>query len=215
MHNHIDDNVRFRNCRENPGGDPGFVANIVDGKLCLFAVDTDSTHNHIFHVGHLLFRQRSSRVVEAGTDLKWNREFFREFDGARLHHFGTRAGHFQQLVVGNFIDFFCLTDQVRVAGKYAVHISENLAGIGIQCASQRDCSQIRAPATKNRCFSLVRLPLKSGNDDDVILVQEIMDLSWTNVRDFRFCMHAISQDACFRAGHGNSAAAERVDCHRD
>jgi len=126
-----------------------------------------------------------------------------------------RARHFQQLVVGNFVDFFCVTDQAWIAGEYTVHISENLAGIGIQCTSERDGSQIRAPATKGRCFALVRLPLKSGNDDDVILVQEIMNLSRTDVRDFRFRVRAVGQDACFRAGHGNGAATEGVDCHRD
>src|SRR5436189_94780 len=72
-----------------------------------------------------------------------------------------------------------------------------------------------ANSTARDCITLEPAPAISSNDDDVIFVQEIMDLSRTDVCDFRFCVRAVGQDACFRAGQGNGATTERVDCHRD
>ena len=89
-----------------------------------------------------------------------------------MHHFGTGARHLQQLVVGNFVDFFCVADHARIAGEDAIDIGKNLAGIGVQCAGQRDGGQIGAAAAKRRRFAFVRLSLKSGDDDNVIIVQQ-------------------------------------------
>ena len=57
------------------------------------------------------------------------------------------------------------------------------------------------------------LSLKTGHDHDVILREQGVDLLRADIRDLRFRVRAIGQNARFRAGQRNRFAAERVDGH--
>ena len=82
LHNHVDNDVRVRNGRENLRGNAGFITHVVNGKLCLFAIHADAAHHDVFHVRRLLLRQRANGIMKTGAHFKWHGELFRKLDRA-------------------------------------------------------------------------------------------------------------------------------------
>src|SRR4030095_6491685 len=87
------------------------------------------------------------------------------------------------LAISNFIEFFRIFDNSWIAGKNAIYVGENLAGVGVQRAGQRNRRQIRSATAKRGCFSFRRLPLKPCHDDDVVVCEELVNLFRAYVRD--------------------------------
>ena len=108
-----------------------------------------------------------------------NAEFLCELDRARLHHLGAGARHLEQFVVSNLIDFLRVGDDARIAREHAIDVGKNLAGVRFERAGQCDRGQIGAAAAERCRFAFRRLSLKSGDDHDVIIRQQFMNLPRT------------------------------------
>ena len=65
LHNHVDHNIRGRNRRKNPAGDPGLIAHIVHRHFRLITIDTDAADNDIFHVRSFFFRECPNVALQA------------------------------------------------------------------------------------------------------------------------------------------------------
>ncbi len=213
LHDHVHADVAARDRGKNPAGDAGLVADVVDGHLGLVALQADAADDDVFHVRGFFLGDGARGVLEAGTHFEFHAEFLGELDRARLHHLRAGAGHLEQLVVGDFVDLLRVGDDARIAGKDAVDVGENLAGIGVQRAGQGDRGQIGAAAAERGRFAIGVLSLEPGDDDDVIFREQRVDLSRRDVGDLRAGMGAIGQDAGFGAGQRNRLPAERVDRH--
>ncbi len=185
---------------ENLAGDARFVPDVVDGDLGLVSLDTDAADDHVFHVRGFFPGNGPRGVFEAGAHFEFHAEFLGELNGAGLHHLGAGAGHLEQLVVGDFVDFLGIRDNARIAGKDAIDVGEDLAGIGVEGAGERDRGQVGAAAAERRGFAIGVLALKPRDDHDVIFCEQRVDLSWRDVGNFRPRMRAIGQDPGFGAG---------------
>ena len=213
LDNHVDIDVAARDHGENSPGHPRFVPHIIDRYLGLVALEADAANDDVFHVRGFLFRGRPDVALEAGAHFEFDAEFLREFDRARLHYLGAGAGHFEQLVVGNLVELLGVGHDPRIAGEDSIDVGKDLAGVGIERAGQRDRGQVGAAPAEGRDCAVGILALKTGDDDDVVIGQQGMNLSRRDICDLRPGMRAVRQDARFRAGQGNGFPAEGVHGH--
>ena len=154
-------------------------------------------------------------AFETGSHFEWNAELFCELDRARLHDLGTGPRHLEQFVVSDLIDFLCFGDDARIAREHAIDVGKNLAGVRFERAGECDRGQIGAAASKRCRFAFRRLSLKSGDDYDVIIREQFLNLSRSDVCDFRLGVNAIRQDSSLRACDRDRASAQRIDRHRN
>ena len=87
-----------------------------------------------------------------------------------------------------------------IAGEDAVDVGENLAGVGIQSSSQGDRGEISAATAERGRVAIGILTLKAGDDDDVIVGQQLVNLFRRDICNPRSGVGAIGQDAGFSAG---------------
>ena len=70
-----------------------------------------------------------------------------------MHDFRTGSGHLQKFVVGDSLQLLRIFNDARIAGEHAIDVGEDLAGIGIQRAGQRDRGQIGTATAERGCFA--------------------------------------------------------------
>ena len=192
LNNHVDHDVTAGDGGENPSGDARLIAHVVHRKLGLVTIQAHTADDHVFHVWRLLLRNCSLIGFKTRADLELHAEFFRKLDGARLHHLRASAGHLQQFIVSDLVQFFCIGHDSRVASENPVDVGKYLAGIGVERAGQRNRCQIRAATAECGRFAFGRLSLKPGHNDDVILSQKFLNLFRADVRDARFGVNPVS-----------------------
>jgi 2-polyprenyl-6-hydroxyphenyl methylase/3-demethylubiquinone-9 3-methyltransferase len=149
-------------------------------------------------------------LVQTGADLEDDAEFFSELDRAGLHNFGAEAGQFQHFIVRNLFQFPGVRHQARVGGINAVHIGINLAQIGLKSRCQSDGREVGAAAPERGDLPFNSLSLKTGDDHDVALVQQLVDSFRGDILNFGFGMNAISHDAGLGPREGDRRHFERV-----
>ena len=135
------------------------------------AIETDAANNDVLHAGARFPGNCSGVGFEARSYFEFDPEFFGKLHCARLHHLRSGARHLEQFVVSDFVEFFCIGYEARVAREDAIDIGKNLTNIGVQSAGQRNCGQVRAATAKRGCFPFGSLTLKTGDDDNVIVRQ--------------------------------------------
>jgi len=116
----------------------GLVGHSCDGEFRLVAIEADPANHYIFHAGTFFLRDCSPGLGEARAHLEFDAELFRKFYSPRLHYLRAATGHFEQFFVSDFVQFFCLFHNSRVAGENSIDVGENLTRICVQRASQRN-----------------------------------------------------------------------------
>ena len=213
LDDHVDHDVGVGQCREEACGASWFVGDLADGDLGLIALDADAAHDDLFHSCGFFFHDGSWVVVKATADLEGHSKFLGEFDRTGLHHLGAAAGHLEHLVVGDRLDLSCRRDDAWVAGVDAVHISEDLAGIGIHGRSKSDGGEIRSTTSEGGDGPIAGLSLKSCDDDDLTLGEVLLDLVRGDVADLGLGVDAVGDDARLCSGEGDCLAAHALDRH--
>src|SRR6266436_5050569 len=146
-------------------------------------VEADSANNNVFHAGSFFPGNCPGTLLKARSHLELDTKFLRELHGPRLHHFCAATSHLKQLIISYFVEFFRVFNNSWIARENPVYIGENLAGVGVQGARQRNRRQVRAATAKRSCFSLGSLALKASHDNDVIVREQLVNLLWTDVRN--------------------------------
>jgi hypothetical protein len=134
LHDHINNNVRCPDIGENPGDNSRLITHSGNAELGLVPVETDPTNEYVFHAGRFFPCDGPSDLLKARSDLEVHPEFFGEFHRAGLHHFCATSGHLKQFIISNFANFFRVFNNSGITRENAIHIGENLAGVGIQRA---------------------------------------------------------------------------------
>src|SRR6266849_171211 len=214
LHDHIDVDRGVAERLENLGGNSRFVGHGHEGDLGLVLVERDAADDDVLHVLRFFFHDGSWVVVETGADFEDDAEFFGELDRAALHHLRAEAGQLKHFVVGNLAELARAGHDARVGGIDAIDVGVNLAKIGLECRRQRDRGQVGAAASEGRDLAFGRLALKAGDDDNVSVIEQRVDLFGSDILDFRLRMNAVGQYARLRAGQGNGFDVQRVERHR-
>ena len=213
LHNHVHDDVCGGDIRKDSPGAARFIPHSSDGEFCLVAIDTDATNNDVFHAGGRFLRNCSDARFETRPHFEFDSEFFCKLHRTRLHHLRPGAGHLEQLIISDLAKFLCISHDARIACEDTIDVSKNLADIRVQGAGQRDGRQVRAAPAKRGCFSFWSLTLETGNDHNIIVRQQLMNLFWTDVRDPRSGVVAIGQNSRLGARQRDGSSAQRVHRH--
>ena len=190
---------------------PGLSGTRDERDFGLVFVERDAANDDAFHAFGFFFHNGSWVVVQAGADFKDDSEFFGKLNRARLHHLGAEAGEFEHFIVGNFLELLRARHNARVGRVNAVHVRINLAQVRFQRRGQRNGGQIGTAAAQRGDLAFRRLALETGDDDDVALVQQVMDVLGRDVLNFRLGVNAVGDDARLRAGQRNGREC-RCEC---
>src|SRR5581483_12225799 len=101
-------------------------------------------------------------------------------------------------------------DNPRVGGIDTVDVRIDLAEVGFERGGQSDRRQIGSPAPERGDLAVGGLPLDPGHDDDLALVEQVVDLFWSDVLDFGFRMYAVGDDASLGASERSGGNPERM-----
>ena len=132
-------------------------------------IEADPANQDVLHAGTFFLGGCPPALVETRAHFEFNAELFSKFHGARLHYLCAAAGHFEQFVVSDLVEFLRFFYNSRIAGENSIDVGEDLTRIGVQGARQRNRRQVRAAASQRRGFAFWSLPLKTRDDHDVIV----------------------------------------------
>ena len=215
LHDHVHvDGWRRASALKMRAATPGLSGTADERDFGLVLVERDAANDDVFHAFGFFFHNGSWVVVQAGADFKHDAKFFGKFHRARLHHLGAEAGEFEHFVVGNFRKLPRARHDARIGGVNAIHVRVNLAKVRLQRGGQRNGRQIRTAAAQRGDLAVLRLALKTGDDDDVARIEQRVNLLGRDVLNLRLGVNAVGDDAGLRAGQGNRGNVERVQRHR-
>ena len=102
----------------------------------------------------------------------------------------------------------------RVGRVDAAHVGVDLAVLGAERCGERDRGRVGAAAPERRHVLVGRHALESGDEDDPVLVERLVDPPRAHVDDLRLAVRRVGDDARLRAGERDRLVAEVVDGHR-
>ena len=192
---------------------PGLSGTADEGDFGLVFVERDAADDDVFHACGFFFHNGSWVVIETGADFEHDAEFFGELDRARLHHLRAKAGQFEHFVVGNFLELARARHDARVGGVNAIDVRVNLAKVGLERRGQGDGRQVRTAAAQRGDLPFGSLSLKTGDDDHVALIEQLMDLLGGDVLNLGLGVNAIGDDARLRAGQRHGRDIQGMQRH--
>ena len=137
-----------------------------------------------------------------------------QFHRTGLHDAGAQAGHFQHLIVSDFLHFASVFHDPRVGGIHAVHIRVNLANFGVQRPGQRHRRRVRSAPAQRRDVAIGRLALKTGDNNDIAAGQFLEHAVRIDFANPSFHVHRVGHDSRLRAGQGYRRTTEIGKGHR-
>jgi hypothetical protein len=78
---------------------------------------------------------------------------------------------------------------------HAVDVSVDLAGLGPEGGCQGDGRRVRAAAAERRDVVVGRDALETGDEDDLLCVQRLVDAARADVDDLRLAVRRVGDDA--------------------
>ena len=92
-----------------------------------------------------------------------------------MQHLGAHAGHFQHLVIGDLVNLSGAFADIGIRGVDAVDIRIDFAFAGVEHSGYGDGRGIGAAAAESGDAAVGRLALEAGDDEDIIIVEELPD----------------------------------------
>ena len=96
----------------------------------------------------LLNEQCPAVIGECGAYMDRDIIFFGKFHGSDLQDFGSHTGHFQHLIVRDFVQFSGLGADIGVRGIYAVDICKDVADVRLWGRGHGHGTGIRTTASQ-------------------------------------------------------------------
>ena len=199
---------------EDPGRHADLVGQIVDGDLRVVESVGDAGDDGLFHAFLFLSYQSSGGIGEAGAHPQGHVEAAGHLDAAQHHDLGAARGEFQHLVVGDEVELAGFGHDARIGGVDAVHVGEDLAGLGAQRRRQGDGRGVGAAAAERGDVLGGRDSLEAGHEDDLVLLEGLVDAVRPDIEDLGLGVRRVGDDAGLRAGQGDRLVAQLVDGHR-
>ena len=115
-------------------------------------------------------------------------------------HTRAERGKLKHLVIGDLIHLVRARHQPRVCGINAVHISIDLAKVGVERRSQRNRARVRAAPAQRGDVVIPVDPLETRYDYDVAFGKLVVDPLLVDPADTGRAVGRVGQETCLPAG---------------
>ncbi len=137
-----------------------------------------------------------------------------QLDRAGLEHFGPERGKLEHLLERDLVQPLGPMNHPGVARVDAVHISVNIAPVGLKRGRKRDCARIRTAAAERRDTVVRGYPLKAGHDRHLTLLQAFVESARLDGNDACRAMHRRGSNRNLPAKPGTGRNPDCRERHR-
>ena len=138
---------------------------------------------------------------------------FGKSDRTYLKNLGSKTGQLQHFVVGDHVNFSCLSTDVGISGIHPLNISKNLTDICLQRCSQGNGSGIGTATPQGSDVTIIGYPLETGNSNHFTLIKMFFDKLCVNFPDSGLGVHFICVNAYLVAKKGDGITFSRLHGH--